>query len=154
MPQIFRTAALKVLGFARNKFTLLRKYEWKRDVISNWHCALSFNLRRLSAARTDDGGFAIDPAELFRVYPPKSPSVAAERSTAQGAGRNATSDETSGIAPETIELAAKMAAMEADLRAMKEMLAEVKQSRDDWREQVTRMTVLLPKATRINGCFV
>ncbi len=23
---------------------------------------------RLSAARTDDGGFAIDPAELFRVY--------------------------------------------------------------------------------------
>ncbi len=25
---------------------------------------------RLSAGRTDDGGYAIDPAELFRVYPP------------------------------------------------------------------------------------
>lgn len=100
---------------------------------------------RLSAARTDDGGFAIDPAELFRVYTPKSPSVAPERSKEHSAGQDATSSETSGTASETAEIAAKMAAMEAELRAMKEMLAEVKQSRDDWREQVTRMTVLLPK---------
>jgi hypothetical protein len=25
---------------------------------------------RMNAARTDDGGFAIDPAELFRAFPP------------------------------------------------------------------------------------
>ena len=25
---------------------------------------------RLSAPRNDDGGYAIDPSELFRVYPP------------------------------------------------------------------------------------
>ena len=34
---------------------------------------------RLSAARTDDGGYAIHPAELFRVYPPK-PSTDADQS--------------------------------------------------------------------------
>ena len=27
---------------------------------------------RMSAARTEDGGYSIDPAELFRVYQPKS----------------------------------------------------------------------------------
>jgi hypothetical protein len=27
---------------------------------------------RLSAQRTDSGGYAIDPAELFRVFPPAS----------------------------------------------------------------------------------
>ena len=37
---------------------------------------------RLSATRTDDGGFAIDPAELFRVFEPQRPE---ERSVGQDA---------------------------------------------------------------------
>jgi len=41
----------------------------------------------LSATRTDDGGYSIDPAELFRVYPPKS--VAADREADRSAGHNA-----------------------------------------------------------------
>lgn len=32
----------------------------------------------LSATRTDDGGYAIQPAELFRVYPPKAKAVATD----------------------------------------------------------------------------
>jgi len=42
---------------------------------------------RLSATRTDDGGYSIDPAELFRVYPPKS--VATEHEADRSAGQNA-----------------------------------------------------------------
>ena len=35
---------------------------------------------RLSAARTDDGGYSIDPAELFRVYEPRPVASTPERS--------------------------------------------------------------------------
>src|SRR4051794_38758819 len=44
---------------------------------------------RLSAARTADGGFAIDPAELFRAYPPKAADVAPESTTDRSVGRSA-----------------------------------------------------------------
>ena len=37
----------------------------------------------MSATRTDDGGFAIDPAELFRAFQPERPSE-----HVRGTGRN------------------------------------------------------------------
>ncbi len=89
---------------------------------------------RMSAARTDEGGFAIDPAELFRVYSP----VAAERSAQREMGHDAT-------AAATAEAASRLAAMEAELAGVKELLGEVRQSRDQWRDQVTRLTAALPK---------
>jgi excisionase family DNA binding protein len=86
---------------------------------------------RLSAARTDEGGFAIDPAELFRVYPP----AAAQRAAQREMGHDA-------MAPET---ASRLAALEVELAGVKELLGEVRKSRDDWRDQVTRLTAALPK---------
>ncbi len=50
---------------------------------------------RLSATRTDDGGYSISPAELFRVYPPKSQAVATDQCTEDGTGQNATACATS-----------------------------------------------------------
>jgi len=103
---------------------------------------------RLSANRTDEGGYAIDPAELFRVYPPKKDDVAAERSTDRATGQDAPANATGATAAELAEkaeLSAKLAAAEAKLLSMQEMLEEVKQSRDDWRSQVKSMTALLPK---------
>ena len=97
---------------------------------------------RLSAARTDDVGFAIDPAELFRAFPPERPAE-------HFAGQDATA-----IAPATgqagtggmDDLAIKLAAAEAELRGLKELLAEVKanrdelrQDRDDWRARAERI---------------
>jgi excisionase family DNA binding protein len=96
---------------------------------------------KLSAERTEDNGFAIDPAELFRVYPPKRTTVAAEHATHRSEGQDATPDEMA-------EQAARMTLLEAELRAMKEMLAEVRQSRDDWKEQAARMTLALPAPER------
>ncbi len=52
---------------------------------------------RMSATRTDDGGFAIDPAELFRAFPPERPS---ERLAGQDATALA-SDAERPATPET-----------------------------------------------------
>ena len=91
---------------------------------------------KLSAERTEDNGFAIDPAELFRVYPPKKAAVATERAVQHSVGQDATPVEVA-------ETTAQLALLEAELRAMKEMLAEVRQSRDDWKEQAARVTLAL-----------
>jgi hypothetical protein len=42
---------------------------------------------RLSAPSTGDGGYAIDSAELFRVYPPKAKDVVAEHSACRAAAQ-------------------------------------------------------------------
>src|SRR5215204_3170316 len=62
-----------VQGAGTTKSTVLRAIQ------SGW----------LSATRTDDGGYSIDPAELFRVYSPKSSAGAPERSVDQCAGEDA-----------------------------------------------------------------
>ena len=98
---------------------------------------------RLSAQRTDDGGFAIDPAELFRAFPPQQPEE--ERPS----GQNATPSEAAPewpVTPATDELAVKLAVAEAELEGLKALLAEVKanrdelrQDRDEWRGRAERL---------------
>jgi len=90
---------------------------------------------RLSAARTDDGGYAIDPAELFRVYPPKRRTSAADH----GAGQNAP-----GGAP------AATAAIDGQVEALRELLRradaradELRADRDAWRAQAEAAQRLL-----------
>jgi len=43
-----------------------------------------------------------------------------------------------------VEVAVRMAALEAEIKGLKDLLAEVRQSRDAWREQVVRVTAALP----------
>lgn len=102
---------------------------------------------RMSANRLDDGGFAIDPAELFRVFPPQ-PSErqdATADSVAQWPASRAT--DKNKIA----ELTAKLAAADAAIAGLRELIAEVRQSRDacqaqaeDWKTQAGRLTLALP----------
>src|SRR4051812_41080993 len=74
---------------------------------------------RLSAARDYDGNFAIDPAELFRVYEPRSRDVP-KQAPAQVMDRDAQ-------APGMDETAMKLAIAEAQLVALKELLATERQ---------------------------
>jgi hypothetical protein len=86
---------------------------------------------RLSATRREDGGYLIDPAELCRVYPP-------------------------GATPETVdvvhrttpehdpEVQARLAALEAELRGLRELLAEVRASREVERDQHRMFLAALP----------
>jgi hypothetical protein len=42
------------------------------------------------------------------------------------------------------EVTARLAALEAEVRGMRELLAEVKQSRDEWKDQANRLVHALP----------
>jgi excisionase family DNA binding protein len=78
---------------------------------------------RMSATRTDDGGFAIDPAELFRVFQPGQPE---QRSAGQDAtGETALRD--SGLERELQQLRDALAAMREDRDA-------TRVDRDAWRD--------------------
>ena len=107
---------------------------------------------RLSAARTDDGLFLIDAAELFRVYPPKGQAVAVERPEERTVVHHATVDQM-------VEMRVRNAELEAQNKALREMLDEVRKHGDAWREQAQRLALASPKpadtpARRAGGgCF-
>jgi excisionase family DNA binding protein len=98
---------------------------------------------RLSAPRTDDGGFAIDPAELFRAFPPGN-------GPAKQTATSPKMDETA--------LRQALAVAEANLMSLKDMLDEVKATRDElrqdrddlrrdrdaWKEQAQRLALATP----------
>jgi excisionase family DNA binding protein len=99
---------------------------------------------RMSAPRNDDGEFQIDPAELFRVYPPKPVSepnlivpgdVPAQPET-QPVGRSAPN-------LETVELRVRNAALEAEVKGLRAMADELRQARDKWEGQAERLSLSL-----------
>jgi hypothetical protein len=81
----------------------------------------AINSGRLSAARTDDGGYAIDASELFRVYPP-------DRTVARPTGQDTPVD--------TIALRIRNAELETQIAALKE-LVEAEKRRADASERRT-----------------
>jgi excisionase family DNA binding protein len=102
---------------------------------------------RLSAARTDDGGYSIDPAELFRVYPPESRATKLDPATARSVGQDAPADATCDMT----ELRIRNAALEAELNALKEILTgerrraeEIREDRERWHTQAERLALIAP----------
>jgi excisionase family DNA binding protein len=99
---------------------------------------------RMSSPRDADGNFAIDPAELFRVYPPKTEKpdpgpVARDVSVApetRPADRYASDFET-------VELRVRNAALEAEIKGLRAMADELRQARDKWESQAERLTLAL-----------
>ena len=95
---------------------------------------------RLSATRRDDGGYEIDPSELSRVY-----NVTPETVPATGhAVHRATPEGDRSGTPSDPELTTHLAVAEAELRAMKDMLTELRQSRNDWKAQAERLALAPP----------
>ena len=102
---------------------------------------------RLSAARTDDGGYSIDPAELCRVYPPRPDPDPAD----QGAGQSATGslmDSGTELRIRNAQLEAGFNALKAILEAEKKHLEEVREDRDRWAAQAERLALPTPDASR------
>ena len=97
---------------------------------------------RLSATRRDDGGYAIDPAELCRVYT----VTPAPPETGAATGRlvhQATPAGNPAATPCDPTVAARLAALDAEINGLRDLLAEVKGSRDDWKAQAERATLAL-----------
>ena len=99
---------------------------------------------RLSATRTDDGGYSIDPAELCRVYPPRSE---ADQSADHGAGQGATglsNDAATELRIRNAQLEAGFNALKAILEAEKKHLEEIREDRDRWAAQAERLALPAP----------
>jgi len=118
---------------------------------------------RLSASRTEDGGYAIDAAELFRVYPPKVShrSDGARQSADGGEGHGAPSPERDDGTDGT-DLRVRNARLEAENEALRaavlterdkatgerrlleDALSEARAQRDKWQQQAERLTLAGP----------
>ena len=94
---------------------------------------------RLSATRTDDGLFLIDAAELFRVYPAKGQPVAETRAEERTVVHHATVDAM-------VEIRVRNAELEAQVKALREMLDEARKHGEAWRTQAERLVIAPPRA--------
>ena len=95
---------------------------------------------RLSASRTDDGGYAIDPAELSRVYPPRNGDDAT-RTDAMG------QDATSLAPAATAMLEAELASLRELLRRADREADDLRADRDAWRAQAENATATVKMLT-------
>jgi excisionase family DNA binding protein len=116
---------------------------------------------QLSAARREDGSFSIDVAELMRWWEgvrhrfQAPPVVEFQGATAV---ENSGNGPASGVAADP-EVNTRLAALEAQLQGMKDLLEEVRRSReqteadrDHWRDQAARAVKALPAPeSRSNG---
>jgi|TARA_R110002124_G_scaffold223938_1_gene389401 hypothetical protein len=80
---------------------------------------------KLTAKPRDSGGWIIDAAELFRVWP-------------------AVSDDTDATLPMLRnETPIEANALEREVELLREMLDETKSDRDSWKEQAQKITALI-----------
>jgi excisionase family DNA binding protein len=108
---------------------------------------------KMSATRREDGTYGVDPAELTRVYPPKSETAETESAAGYAPHRTPAPrnlDET--------ELRIQVAGLSAELKALREVLEaekrhteaerrradEIRQDRDTWRGQAERLLLAAP----------
>lgn len=105
---------------------------------------------KLSAARNADGSYAIDPAELARVYDvtPETPETGCATG---GAVHRETPAAVSRDSPDTPETLARLAALQSEVQGLRDLLAEVRQSRDDWRDQAGRLALAKPAAPPVEA---
>src|SRR4051794_4004360 len=130
---------------------------------------------RMSAPRKDDGGYAIDPAELFRVFEPKPQPepLPAGQSDAHEPGHLGQTGQASGPAQGAVPPAvtlhgtdARAGALEAEIQAMRELVRRLDQDkqemarrfdqdrqdlradRDAWKSQAERLALAGPAGAR------
>jgi hypothetical protein len=109
MPGLTLSQAAKALG--KSKSTLNR----------------AIKTGRLSATRNEDGTFSIDPAELYRAFPEPSPNAHHERPPEQ----------IRTVDP--ADLDSRISLLQQLLEREREVVADLKEDRDRWRQQATNL---------------
>jgi len=87
---------------------------------------------KLSAGRTDDGGYAIEPSELMRVYGDK----AAQRISTDAKGQHAPTNDAAAMQ-------AQIDGLKAQVDLMRESLDDLKTQREGWQKQAEASQRLL-----------
>lgn len=82
---------------------------------------------RVSATRTDTGQIEIEPAELFRIFPPIARQQGAHEAAHHGAQVDATDDNT-----------LRDNALEREVQLLREMFNAMREDRDAWRDQARK----------------
>ena len=98
---------------------------------------------RISAIRRSDGSYEIDPAELARVYEVRIETPVTVSATGDAVLR-ATGQDAHGVTlatPREHELGTRLAVAEAELRGLKDMVAELRAARDQWQDQASRLAI-------------
>src|SRR5205085_11766742 len=109
--------------------------------------------------RADTGDYAIDPAELHRVFPPL------DSDDSRFGKRGPTGPEGGELALKAARLEAEIAASALVSELLRRQLDETRQDRDHWRGQAQRLVALPPptpasvpmvdfQALRTRGGFV
>jgi hypothetical protein len=88
---------------------------------------------RMSATRLETGQIEVDPAELFRVFPP----VAAQEALNDAPHPHAMPDAAD-------DNALHSNALEVEVKLLREMLDAMRDDRDAWREQAAKALAVLP----------
>lgn len=89
---------------------------------------------KISATKTDDGAYAIDPAELHRVFPAAVTEQQQEQYNRNGEEHQGNTLETLRIKLDLLEIA-----RDRERSLMEETIADLREDRDRWRQQATAL---------------
>lgn len=89
---------------------------------------------KVSAVKRDNGAYAIEPAELHRVFPPAPAERNEERSNRNDAEHLRNDQGTLRIQLETIEKE-----RERERQQLQETITDLREDRDRWRQQATAL---------------
>jgi len=97
---------------------------------------------KISSEKLSNGSYLIDPAELFRVFPPNSN---ANQSQLRYATSSVTHEEpavTPSIALELVRLETENAALKHEIEWLSDQVSDLKEQRDDWKQQASIVKVI------------
>lgn len=89
---------------------------------------------KVSASKTDSGAYAIEPAELHRVFPPVSTERNTERSEWNDVEHQRDDRGTLRIQLESLEKE-----RERERQQLQETITDLREDRDRWRQQATAL---------------
>ena len=89
---------------------------------------------RISATRKDDNSYSIDPSELHRVFPSVTPVHEPEQLRRNDVEHQTGTAETLRLQLETAE-----SERERERQLMQEIIADLREDRDRWRQQATSL---------------
>lgn len=98
---------------------------------------------RMSAEKTDTGGYAIDPAELFRVYPPKKVNSQPGSTKATSLDSKVTGVNGSILTEKVNGLERVIEEKEKQIQILNREKDAVRQDLEDQKEQAKKITLLL-----------
>jgi len=98
---------------------------------------------KISANKNDNGGWDIDPSELFRVYPVTAATGSGNSAVKRNATPSPAPDETPETAVSMARLEAEVGGLKAQMELMREQLDDMKVERGKWQDQAQSAQRLL-----------